>query len=383
MEPVRWGAVSLAMADDVDPYRATRPVSDLGEFAKRAGLVAGIVVLLLLAWSWRHVLFLAFASILIACGLRGLAKPINQRTPLKEGWSLLVAALIVLLVLAALFAVFGAQIAGQFDDLRETIPPALDTLRSQLSETAYGQFLLEQFDGLTGSGGPLSDILSRVGGFSLAFFNGLLEAFLVVVAAIFFAVSPNTYRNGVLKLAPSSWRDSAGEALDASGVALQKWLLGTLISMLAIAILVGVGLWAIGVPAPLGLAVLAGLAQFVPVIGPVIAALPGILLALASDPTTALWAALVYFVASQLEANVLYPLIQERAVSQPPVITIYSIVAFGLLFGPLGVLLAVPISVVVMIFIVKFYVRDTLGEDVPLPGGDGTGRRRKRSPPHG
>jgi predicted PurR-regulated permease PerM len=326
---------------------------------------------------------LAFASILIACGLRGLAKPINQRTPLKEGWSLLVAALIVLLVLAALFAVFGAQIAGQFDDLRETIPPALDTLRSQLSETAYGQFLLEQFDGLTGSGGPLSDILSRVGGFSLAFFNGLLEAFLVVVAAIFFAVSPNTYRNGVLKLAPSSWRDSAGEALDASGVALQKWLLGTLISMLAIAILVGVGLWAIGVPAPLGLAVLAGLAQFVPVIGPVIAALPGILLALASDPTTALWAALVYFVASQLEANVLYPLIQERAVSQPPVITIYSIVAFGLLFGPLGVLLAVPISVVVMIFIVKFYVRDTLGEDVPLPGGDGTGRRRKRSPPHG
>jgi predicted PurR-regulated permease PerM len=116
------------------------------------------------------------------------------------------------------------------------------------------------------------------------------------------------------------------------------------------------------------LGLLAGLAQFVPVIGPLIAAGPGILLAFSVSPETALWTGVVYLAASQIEANLIFPLIQKRAVSLPPALTLFAIIAMGALFGPLGVLLALPVTIILTVFVIRFYVNRTLGEDVPAPG---------------
>jgi predicted PurR-regulated permease PerM len=355
------------VADDDRRADRWRVTNDLGEFLKRVLVVAAVGLLLALAWQWRHVLFLTFASVLIACGLRGLAQPIRKRTPLGEGGALAVACLVVVGVLGGIGFLFGSQISAQLDTVAQTLPGAWRSLELRLARSPGGQFVLDQIRAVQGQGIP-QNFLSNVGAFGMAFFSGALEALLVVIAAIFFAVTPGPYRNGSLLLLPKELRPPFAEAMEASGVALRKWLLGTLVSMAAIAVIVWFGLMLVGVPGPLALGLLAGLGQFVPVIGPLLAAVPGILLALAVEPATALWTALIYFVASQFEANLLYPLIQQRAVSQPPVITIYAVVAFGLLFGPLGVLLAVPITVVVTIFVVKFYVQRTLGEDVPLPG---------------
>jgi predicted PurR-regulated permease PerM len=83
---------------------------------------------------------------------------------------------------------------------------------------------------------------------------------------------------------------------------------------------------------------------------------------------TALWTGVAYIAASQIEANLIYPVIQKRAVSLPPALTLFAILATGLLLGPLGVLFAVPLVVIAAILVVRLYVRRVLGEDATIPG---------------
>ena len=155
-----------------------------------------------------------------------------------------------------------------------------------------------------------------------------------------------------------------------SAQALKKWLLGIMIDMTIIALLLGVALWALGVPAFVGLALIAGFAQFVPTVGPLLASVPAILLAFTVSPMTALWTGIAYLVISQLEANVIYPLIQKKTTSIPPALNLVAVLAFGTLLGPLGVLLATPMLVVLTVFVVRLYVQDALGKDALAPGVD-------------
>ena len=161
---------------------------------------------------------------------------------------------------------------------------------------------------------------------------------LVVVAAIFMAAQPDLYRRGVLALVPAGQRDLAADTLDTSGSALKQWLLAQLVAMAMVGSLTAVGLWLVGVPTPLALGLISGLAEFVPIVGPILGAIPAVLLAISIDWTTALWAIGVVVVVQQLEANLIMPLIQQRLAALPPVITMFAILAFGLLFGPLGLL---------------------------------------------
>ncbi|MBI1251286.1 MAG: AI-2E family transporter [Alphaproteobacteria bacterium] len=338
---------------------------------RRALIVLAVVAVALLAWTWRHVLLLVFAAAVISVGLRGLANPIARRTPLGPAGSL---ALVVVLFLAAvigLFWMFGAQISAQTDDLAARLPQAWSDLRTYLMQAPFGPAAvqqMEQFLARRGDGAAISDVIANLGNVTLSFVNAAVDTFVVLVAAIFFAASPRSYIDGALVLLPRGLRPDVSDAMRASAVALRKWMQGTLISMATIAVLVGVTFWALKVPAFLALALIAGAAQIVPLVGPFVAMIPAALLALTVSPQTALWAVIGYTIASQLEANVIYPLVQRRAVSMPPAVTLFVVLAMGLLFGPLGVLLALPIAVVMATFIIKLYVNKVLGESLPAPG---------------
>jgi predicted PurR-regulated permease PerM len=344
--------------------RSTR----LASFLQRVLIVAAVALGLALAWTWRHILLLVFAAILIACGLHGFAAQIRKLAPIGPKAAVAVAALCVAVALGGVAVFFGRQIAAQAATLADAAPQAWASLESRLAQSELGRQALEQARATASSDTLLGDLTRRIGRFGFSFASGALDAFLVVVAAIFFALNPQSYRDGLLRLAPRSLREQGRAALDTSGHALKKWLAGTLVSMLAMTVMVGLGLWALGVPAPLPLAILAGLAQFVPFIGPLLAAVPAILLALAIEPMTALWVALMYFAASTVEANILYPLIQKKAVDQPPVLTLFTVIAFGVVLGPLGAIVAVPLTVVITVFVVVFYIRGALGDDMAAPG---------------
>lgn len=349
----------------------TRPTGDAGAhqgFIQRVLLVAAVIALALLLWLWREVVLLAFAAILIAVGLHGIADPISRRTPLKNGWALSAAGLLLVSVLGGIFWLFGAQIGAQVGDLIMRLPEGWARASEWIAQWPGGVMLVSELNNLGRGTGEVAGLVSRVGGFTMSMVGAVFDGFVVLFAAIFLAISPREYRNGFLILFPSSQRRAVDDALSASAVALRKWLLGTLVSMTVVAVLVGVALWLLGVPSFVALALIAGVAQFVPVVGPLVAAVPGVLLALGVSPQTALWTALAYFVASQLEANLIYPVIQKRAVSLSPALTLFAILAMGALFGPLGVLLATPILVVATIFVVKLYVNRTLGENALVPG---------------
>ncbi|HYD89004.1 MAG TPA: AI-2E family transporter [Vitreimonas sp.] len=346
-------------------------VPDKGTFTSRVAIVVFAALLIALVIALRHVLLLVFGAVLIAVGLRGLAGAIQRRARLTKAGAMVVAGLIVLGALGGLFYLLGAQIAAQISQLTETLPAAWSSFRERIDQNEFASSVVGELQGAFSgtNGSQLGAYASRIGAFTMSAAGATLELFLVIVGGVFFTVNPNAYVDGALTLAPKQHRDNIREALGASAHALRRWLLGTLLSMAFIAVTVSIGLWALGVPAFLALGLLCGLAQFVPLIGPILAAVPGVLLALTVGPQTALWATLLYFITAQVEANLLTPMIQQRAVSLPPGLLLFGVIAGALLLGPLGALFATPLIVVIAVFVVIFYVRGVLGDaDAKAPG---------------
>ena len=357
--PIRWRRMTQRPTE--------HPTSG---FLGRVLIVALIAALALIIYALRGVWLLLYAAILIAVGLRGLASFIEKMSPLKDRWALTAAVAIVLALLVGGAWLLGAQLTAQVVELFNRLPEAWADLRAYLASNQYGVTILHEIEtGRAAAGGALSNFASRLGGWTMTLAGALLDMVVVIIAALFLAVSPRTYRNGALSLAPRRMRARLGQGLDDSANALRKWLLGTLVSMTFLAVTITIGLWALGVPAPLALGLLAGLAQFVPLVGPIFAAAPGVLLALTVGPDTALWTLLLYVLASQVEANLVYPVIQQRAVSMPPVLTLFAVIGGGLLLGPLGAVLATPLVVVLSVFVAIFYVRGVLGDaNAKIPG---------------
>jgi predicted PurR-regulated permease PerM len=198
--------------------------------------------------------------------------------------------------------------------------------------------------------------------------GAMANLFLVVVGGLYIATNPRLYRTGLLKLVPAERRELTGTALRDTGRSLRLWLVGQLVSMVLVGTLTGVGLWLIGVPSALVLGLLAGLLEFVPLVGPIVAAIPGLLIAATQGTETLLWALALYFVLQQLEGNIIQPLVQQRAVSLPPALLLFALVAFGTLFGIAGLLLAAPLTVVLFVAVKRLYVREALGTPTPIPG---------------
>ena len=337
-----------------------------GAFARRVLIVVAILGLAYLLWYLVDVLLLIFAAVLLSVLLRAIARPLDRRTGIGDNWALAVAALLVTLVITLAVFLFGAEIRAQTIKLAETLPTAWDLfIRRILSGDLRDQVMEQAEDAMPAAGQFLTNLM--VGAWSVA--GGLSGLVLIIVGGLYLAAQPGIYRNGFLLLFPDDGkRSSAKETLDAMGEALQLWLVGQLLTMAFILVVSLVGLWAIGLPAAVALAVFAGLAQFVPILGPIVASVPALLVALTESWQMVLWVLALYVVIQQVESNLVTPLVQRRTVHLPPALPLFAVVVFGLLFGLMGVLLATPLAVVAFVGIKKLWVRDTLGEATRLPG---------------
>jgi predicted PurR-regulated permease PerM len=191
---------------------------------------------------------------------------------------------------------------------------------------------------------------------TVGFFGAIADTVLVIFLALYFAVDPRGYRRGFLHLVPKTWRGRVDRALLAAGDALKNWLRGQALAMLVVGVLTAAGLWLVGVPLAIPLGLLSGVLDFVPFIGPLVAAVPGLLVAFSQGEDVALYALIVYLVVQFVEGNIVLPMAQKWAVSLPPVLSLLGIVAFGLVFGPLGVLFAMPLTVVLVVLVQKLYI---------------------------
>lgn len=326
-------------------------------------VAVSVVVLLLVLWQLAQVLLVVFAGILLAVFLRGLARPIADRSSLSPGLALIVVIAIVLILLTGAGILLAPGIGEQMSTLAETLPEAFDSMMEGIGGTTWGAWLLDR----TPSMEELAEqegLMTNFFGFFSTALGAIANVLFILVLAVYLAANPSIYWKGIVLLVPIQRRERAKEIVLSVGDKLWYWLTGQFMMMVAVGILTTVGLLIAGVPLPFALGLLAGLFEFVPIVGPIFAAIPGVLIALAFDPIIGLYAAIVYLAVQQIESNVLGPLIMKRVVSLPPALTLSATIIAAVLFGLPGVLLATPLALVVIILVRMIYVNDVLGDNV-------------------
>jgi predicted PurR-regulated permease PerM len=337
----------------------------LHEFVGRVLVVLALTALALFLWRVADVILLIFGASLIGILLRAIATPIARHTPLGETLSLGVAVALVLSALLGGAWLFGNEVRDQLGELFKRLPQAWESAQEYLASTQIGAMILEAMEG---SAPDVQVIAARITQFGALAAGAVVQLLLVAFGGLYLAGNPDVYKTGFLKLFPENGRERIAGVIDASERALRLWLFGQLITMTAVGVLTGLGLWLIGVPAPLALGLIAGLLEFIPYLGPIVAAIPGILIALSLGPEMALWALLVYVVVQQIESNAIVPLVARQVLALPPALAIFSVVALGVVFGPLGFIFAAPLTVLLVVAVAKLYVRETLGESAKVPG---------------
>ena len=329
----------------------TTPRAAEPDFTRKALVTAGIAILAVFLWKIAPVLMLAFGGVVFATVIRAAAVPLARRLRWSETVTVsLVTALFFVLILGGAY-LFGQRIAEEAQAMWTALKEAWGKFEEFVSRFPIGLTAMENV-----RQGTDSDAVAKVAKGTVTVFGAFADVLLVMFLAAYLAVEPRTYRDGLVRLMPPSVRERVGDALDASGVALRKWLIGQLGAMVFVGVLTGIGLWAIGVPLALPLAILMMLLDFVPVIGPLMAAIPGVLIAFSHSPQLALYAALVYLGVQFVEGHVVMPLAQKWAVALPPAMALLGIVGFGLVFGLIGVLFAMPLLVVTVVLVRKLYI---------------------------
>ena len=347
----------------------------IGDFALRVLIVLGLVLLiggvLWLVCVAKDLVMLAFAGVLLAVVISWPADLLAQHTRLRRWMTLGLVLLTLITLIGTTTYLMGSAVMKQVEEQREQLPKTIQHTTKRLAATSWGAFLLEQTeDARKGFDKYIMqpETLGRVGGAITTTFSMLANTMIVFFLAIFLALSPGFYFKGLVTLAPIRARPRFEEVLHKVGNTLQWWFFGQLCSMLVIGSLTFIGLWFLGIPLALTLSVLAGVMNFIPNFGPILAAIPAVLLALTHGDqvdlnyTSALYVALWYLVIQTAEGNVITPWIQNRTVALPPALIVLFQVFLAMLVGPIGLVLATPMLAVLLVLVKMLYIEDTLGD---------------------
>ncbi|WP_396435274.1 AI-2E family transporter [Limnohabitans sp.] len=342
------------------PFPPTHTLAEPWTFPRKVLLVAFALLLALIAWQLLDLIMLTFGAVIVATVLRSLAAALERHARVPSKISVMAALLLVLFMIAAVSWLVGEPLAKQFDILRQRLPAAVDAVMQWLNSHRLGVAALQYIEEARSK--DASSWAIRVAGAAGSTFGALGGAALVLVMGLYLAVAPRVYRDGLVRLMPLSVRQRVGEALDACGIALSRWLLGQSVSMLFVGVTTALGLWLLDVPLAFSVGVLSGLLAFIPFFGAIAGGLLAVLLGFMQGPETALFVLILAMLIQQLEGNVLMPLVERWAVGLPPVLGIAATVMFGVLFGLLGVLLAAPAMIVLMVVVQRLYIKGVLEE---------------------
>lgn len=357
-EQVRLREVKLR-DDPVDPPAGTKP---RGILAMGLGLVATCVALFL-AWQTVSSLLLVFAGVLFAALLDAAARALAPVLPINRVWRLM----LVLLLLSALSGFGLVWGAGKLPEQTRLLLKVMDTQLDVLQEhlLTYGVDLLGPEWGrdftqwlFSDQGRLLSHAQFVLGGAS----SVLTGALVILFLGILFAIDPASYRESLVLLVKQSYRARTRAVMDEMGNVLRLWFVGQLIRIILMTIWVWIALYWIGLPGPFVLGLQAGLSNFIPYLGPIVAAIPIALVAMPLGGSLLIWAVVIYTIIQSIEGYVLGPLIQRKAVEIPPAWTLVAIVVLGALFGVMGIALAMPMVAIGRVAIIRFYVEDYLGD---------------------
>ena len=316
----------------------------------------GVVVLLALLWRLRDPLVLFFGAILVAATLRALAQPLVHWKLMRTRTAVVLVTLMLVTLLGIGLWLLGGPLAEQLQQLRDALPPAWHALGEWVRQLPLGARLLDWLSGIGDGKMPWAGIANL----ATQLAQGVTALVLILLMGLYLALDVGLYRDGLVRLVPVRRRTQLRKALDDAGESLTRWLLGTLVTMVIIGVAVAVGLWLLDVPLALTLGLISGVLEFVPFFGPIASGALAVLVGFAQGPQQALYVALLFVALQQVEGNLLVPLVQRWAVKLPPVMSLVAVIAFGTLFGLMGVVVATPLIVVLMVLVRRLYVEETL-----------------------
>jgi predicted PurR-regulated permease PerM len=306
-----------------------------------------------------------------------LSAPVNYLA--RRGWPRTWGVLTVVAALVAVLWLFGMALVPAVETQSRQFAEAFPTLLEEaltLANQVQGFFGLGTKIGL--NPGSLSNVgrevltgstVSTAAGVGLTVATALSLGVVVFISTIYLVIRPEPWVNGFVSLFPAGWRQRTREVLQTLYHTVQRWFLGQLAAMTFIAVFWAISLSLIGVPFALLLGLFSGLISFIPYLGALISVVLPVLLALISNPFSAVWVILAFIVIQQIEGNLLQPIVMSRAVDLHPALVIFAILVMGTLFGLIGVFLAVPLVAVLQVLVRELWVQrmDQMGTDPNPP----------------
>lgn len=336
---------------------------------KWIGLLAFVASLYIL-WQIRQVLLLAFAAMLLATALNRLARLLERKLKLQRWLAAGISVTLMILIIISFFLVIVPPIAKQFQELVTLVPQGINKLNEwiNLLQQRLDIDLLQQIpkidinEAIKQVQPILNQVVGGAGAFVGTTLGAVLSFLLVIVLTLMFLANPSGYRQALLILFPSFYRRRADYILNECEESLGHWIEGAMISMAVVALLSFIGLSILGVPLALSQAVLAGLLNFIPNIGPTLSVFLPMAIALLQSPVTSGLVLLLYIGIQQFESNFLTPYIMSQQVSLLPAMTLIAQVFFTTCFGFLGLLLAIPLTVVCQVWIRELLINDIMNQ---------------------
>ncbi len=332
-----------------------------------------------LLWSLREIIILIFAGIVISIALCTLVNKLLKLQAMPRSLALIIVLSILFLIFSLVIAVVIPPFTKEFQELIIQLPKAARALWEigiksidNIPDIVYGnsqdnrwdqKIILNEFtalpDGTTLANGvadgikKLIDLAGNLG-------NGLIQLCFVLVIGIMISIQPNSYREVGIMLLPSFYRKRGRVIIELCGESISEWMTGMIISSFCVALLAGIGLSILGVKLVIANALLAGLLNIIPNLGPAISTIFPISVALLDTQWKALAVLGMYIFIQNLESYIITPSIMQQRVKLLPGLTLSAQFAFTIIFGPIGLLLALPLAVIIQVLIREIVIHDLL-----------------------
>ena len=339
---------------------------------------ASVLIGLYLLWRIQEVLLLLLLAILFATAIEPLVDRL-RRGPFSRGQGVLIVYSAIFAIVAGVGFLFVPGLVDQASRFVDTLPNQIAALRPRIEQLGGPHLLRDVLLRLVGEAQPVvertlqepgpsaaSEQIVQAGG---AFARTLLGLVTVFLLAYYWLTERPIIKRGVLRLAPASKVRQVNDTWLLVEARLGGWVRGQIVIMAAIAVMAGLAFVLLGLPNPLFLAVLAGLCEIIPMVGPFLAFVPAVLVALTIDPSKALLLVPIAIAIQQIEGNVLIPRVMSQSVGISPLTVILGILIGEILYGAAGAFLAVPVAAAIQ-EILNATLRPSLEEDgnkVPVP----------------
>lgn len=375
---------------ETNELRTTVPVEPKTPFQLPAWppsqvVAATLLVLAVILGFWllireQLVLFSLFQAIVISTAINPAVDWLHRRgLPRAAGVLVVYVALLavfvtVLLLVAPLIAEQGATIAQRFGNLYDTFIGTMRLSPSRLIRRLAWRLPADvppvvpapAADPEAQTMDTVARALAAVGVVG----DGLFVFVAVLLLAFYWTLERERVLRFILLLVPRTRRDDVRELVEAAEDKVGAYIRGIAILSLIIGVLTLAAYLLIGLPYALLLAIIAGLFEAIPVVGPALGVLPAVLVAFAIDPTRAVWVLGLYAGIQALENTFLVPRVMGRTVGVSPVVTLLALVGFGTLFGLPGALLAIPLAAILQLLLDRYVLARRPVEDAPPPGRD-------------